>query len=270
MVAGDSIKYCKFGTYSVSLGTKVYFASDFHFGIPDPAGSRDREDRFLRWLDEVGNDALEIFLMGDLFDFWFEYRQTVPKGYSRLFGKLASITDSGIPVHLFRGNHDMWAFRYFSDELGIRLHRAPEFIQIGTRKFYLAHGDGLGPGDHGYKFLKKIFANPVCQFLYNWIHPDIGIPLALFWSRRSRYAAFAREQKEQDRTLHLIEKRITHHSLQILHEHPDVDFLVYGHYHHPLDQRLNARTRQIVLGDWLTHFTYARFDGEDIRLLKFG
>ncbi|MFH1161288.1 MAG: UDP-2,3-diacylglucosamine diphosphatase [bacterium] len=252
-----------------SMGNKIYFASDFHFGIPDPLLSREREARFVKWLDHIGKDASEIVLLGDLFDFWFEYRAAVPKGYTRLLGKLAEITDAGIPVHLFRGNHDMWAFNYLTEELNIQLHGSPEFRQIGSKRFYLAHGDGLGPGDHGYKFLKRVFANKVNQFLFSWIHPDFGIPLALFWSRKSRYAAMAREKKDLDRTLHLIERRITTYSMAILREHPGLDFLIYGHYHYPMDKLLDSRTRQIVLGDWLTHFTYAVFDGEDVRLLTF-
>src|SRR5512138_1772349 len=165
------------------MNGKIYFASDFHFGIPDHASSLEREKRFISWLDTVRKDAEAIYLMGDLFDFWFEYRKVVPMGYSRLLGKLAEITDSGIPVHLFRGNHDMWAFGYLARELNLIIHSGPEFTGFGGKKFYLAHGDGLGPGDHGYKFIKKVFAGRFNQWLFGWLHPDLGIPMALFWSR---------------------------------------------------------------------------------------
>ena len=167
---------------------KIYFASDFHFGIPDTESSRKREDLFVKWLETVKADAGEIFLMGDLFDFWFEYKTVVPRGYTRLFGKLAELTDLGIKIHLFRGNHDMWAFDYLREELQIEIHRDPEIRIISGKTFYLAHGDGLGPGDHGYKMIKSVFQCRFNQWLFRWLHPDIGIRLGLFWSRKSRNA----------------------------------------------------------------------------------
>ncbi len=252
-----------------SMSNKIYFASDFHLGIPDYKSSLKREIKLVRWLDEISKDATEIYLMGDIFDFWFEYQNTIPKGYARLLGKLAEITDGGIPIHLFRGNHDMWAFHYLQDELHIQLHREPEIKRLGAKLFYLAHGDGLGPGDRGYKLIKKIFACRFNQWLFRWLHPDIGIRMALFWSRRSRYIAEVREKKDEERTLRLIEERITTHSKEILKKNPDLDFLIYGHYHYPLDIYLTDHTRQIVLGDWLTHFTYAEFDGEELKVKTF-
>lgn len=251
------------------MGNNIYFASDFHFGIPDRARSLERESRFIRWLDTAKGDASEIYLMGDLFDFWFEYRTAIPKGYTRLLGKLAEITDAGIPVHLFRGNHDMWAFRYLTDELNLTLHRTPEFRTFGSKQFYLAHGDGLGPGDHGYKFLKRVFSNRFNQWLFRWLHPDFGIRMALYWSHRSRYAAEAREKKDEDITRRVIEKRLLTHSKEVLEAHPNLDFLIYGHYHLPIEINLTDQCRQVVLGDWLTHFTYAVFDGEDVALRVF-
>jgi UDP-2,3-diacylglucosamine hydrolase len=251
------------------MNKKIYFASDFHFGIPDRESSLARESTLIRWLDRIREDAGEIYLMGDLFDFWFEYGKVVPKGYVRLLGKLAQITDSGIPVHLFRGNHDMWAFSYLQKEIGIQLHRDPEFRTFGARKFYLAHGDGLGPGDHGYKMLKKVFSCRLNQWLFSWIHPDLGIPVALFWSRKSRYASVSRENREEERNLRLIESRTSVHSEKLLKSHPELDFLVYGHYHAPLLRQIGPKAVQVVLGDWITHFTYAVFDGETLELLEF-
>jgi len=248
---------------------KIYFASDFHFGIPDHASSLERERKFVEWLDMAMKDAGEIYLMGDLFDFWFEYATVIPKGYSRLLGKLAEITEKGIKVHLFRGNHDMWAFGYLTKELGIQLHREPEFRQFGSKAFYLAHGDGLGPGDKGYKFIKMVFANRFNQWLFRWLHPDWGIPLALFWSRRSRYAHLQKQAEQENRNLHLIESRLAVHSENLLRDHPGLDFLVYGHYHLPYEKQLNPRSKMIVLGDWLTHFSYAVFDGEILSLVSF-
>ncbi|NQV02540.1 MAG: UDP-2,3-diacylglucosamine diphosphatase [Bacteroidia bacterium] len=251
------------------MSNKIYFASDFHLGIPDHNSSLKREIKLVKWLDKIHKDASEIYLMGDIFDFWFEYRTAIPQGYARLLGKLAEITDDGIPIHLFRGNHDMWAFHYLQEEIHIQLHREPEFKQFGSKKFYLAHGDGLGPGDHGYKLLKKIFSCRFNQWLFRWLHPDIGIRIALYWSRRSRSVAQLREKKDEERTVQLIEKRIITHSKEILTEHPDLDFLIYGHYHYPMDISLTDQTRLIVLGDWLTHFTYAEFDGEELKLKTF-
>jgi UDP-2,3-diacylglucosamine hydrolase len=248
---------------------KIYFASDFHFGIPDRASSLIRENLFVAWLEMARKDAAEIFLMGDLFDFWFEYGTVIPKGYSRLLGKLAEITGQGIQIHLFRGNHDMWAFSYLTDELNIQLHRDPESRQFGSKSFYLAHGDGLGPGDKGYKFIKKVFANRFNQWLFHWLHPDLGIGLALFWSRRSRYANIQKEEAEENRNLRLIESRLVIHSENLLRDHPGFDFLVYGHYHLPYEKQLNPRSKMIVLGDWLTHFSYAVFDGEILSLVSF-
>jgi len=251
------------------MGQNIYFISDFHLGIPDHDRSLIREKKLVAWLDLIKKDAAQIFLMGDLFDFWFEYRTAIPKGYARLLGKLAEITDSGIPVHLFRGNHDMWAFHYLQKEINITLHRDPEFHDFGGKKFYLAHGDGLGPGDHGYKFIKKVFASPVNQFSFRLLHPDLGIPLALFWSRKSRYAATVKEQKEEERNYRLIQERITVHSREMIKMNPDLDYLVYGHYHYPVSEKISEKATQVVLGDWLTHFTYAVFDGSELRLMTF-
>jgi UDP-2,3-diacylglucosamine hydrolase len=247
---------------------KVYFVSDFHFGIPDVESSRKREELFVRWLNMIQPDAVEIFLMGDLFDFWFEYKTVVPRGYSRLFGKLAELADHGIKVHLFRGNHDMWAFDYLKQEFQIEIHREPEIRKIFDRTFYLAHGDGLGPGDHGYKMIKAIFQCRFNQWLFRWLHPDIGIRLGLFWSRKSRYAA--QNQKDQDkREINFINARLSMHSMKVLESHPGIDYFVFGHWHYPLEIQLTERCKQLSLGDWLTHFTYAEYDGKDLNLLSF-
>jgi len=250
------------------MDKKIYFASDFHFGIPDHKSSLKREKLFVEWLEMVRMDASEIFLMGDLFDFWFEYKTAIPKGYVRLLGTLASITDSGIPVHLFRGNHDMWAFDYLEKELNILLHRDPELWTFGNKLFYLAHGDGLGPGDRGYKFIKKVFSLRFNQWLFRWIHPDIGIRMALFWSRRSRYANQAKEDIEKMDT-DTVNSRLVVHSNEVLKTNPGISYFIYGHWHVPLDIRLSDKTRQISLGDWLSHFTYAVFDGDELQLLSF-
>ncbi|MCX6247779.1 MAG: UDP-2,3-diacylglucosamine diphosphatase [Bacteroidetes bacterium] len=247
---------------------KIYFASDFHFGIPDRRESLERENLFTEWLETVRKDASEIYLMGDLFDFWFEYKTVIPRGYVRLLGKLAEITDSGVKVHLFRGNHDMWAFDYLNKELHIEIHRDPEFRDFYGKHFYLAHGDGLGPGDSGYKFIKKVFQNRFNQWLFRWIHPDLGIRIALFWSRQSRFASLIKEEKTQ-RDKGLIGSRLSVHSRHILESHPRVNYFIYGHFHFPTDLPLSEGSRQITLGDWITNFTYGVFDGEQFQLLKY-
>jgi UDP-2,3-diacylglucosamine hydrolase len=245
----------------------IYFASDFHFGIPDHASSLERERLFVKWLDEVKNDAAAIFLMGDIFDFWFEYKTVVPKGFVRLLGKLAEITDSGIPVSLFRGNHDVWAFDYLEKELNIKLYRKPEIKEFSGKKFYLAHGDGLGPGDNGYKFLKKVFACRLNQWLFRWLHPDLGAKMGLYFSKKSRLANIAKEGKK-DYTNNVKDEMLFKYSLEMSQEHPDIDYFIFGHRHLPTQEQINDTTQILILGDWITNFTYAVFDGREMKLLS--
>ena len=246
----------------------IYFASDFHFGIPDHNSSLIREKLFVKWLDEVKDDAAHIFLMGDIFDFWFEYKTVIPKGFARLFGKLAEITDAGIPVSLFRGNHDVWAFNYFNEELNISLHREPEIREFAGKKFYLAHGDGLGPGDKGYKFLKKVFACRFNQWLFRWLHPDLGARMGLYFSKKSRYANVAKEGKK-DATDNIKNEMLYKYSEDVLKQHPDIDYLIFGHRHLPTQININEKSQMIILGDWITNFTYAVFDCRELVLKKF-
>ena len=247
----------------------IYFASDFHFGIPDHAGSLVREKLFVKWLDEVKKDAAHIYLMGDIFDFWFEYKTVVPKGFVRLLGKLAEITDAGIPISLFRGNHDVWAFNYFEQELNIKLYRKPEIMEFSGKKFYLAHGDGLGPGDRGYKFLKKVFACRFNQWLFRWLHPDMGARMGLYFSKKSRLANVAKEGKK-DSSNNIKDEMLYKYGEGILKQHPDLDYLIFGHRHLPIQVDLNDKTQLVILGDWITNFTYAVFDGEELKLLQYG
>jgi UDP-2,3-diacylglucosamine hydrolase len=247
---------------------KVYFVSDFHFGIPDKESSRQREARFIGWLESIEKEAEAIFLMGDLFDFWFEYKTVVPKGYARLFGKLAALSDAGISIHLFRGNHDIWAFDYLEEEIGIQLHRNPEVIYFDDTAFYLAHGDGLGPGDQGYKVLKKVFECRLCQFLFRWLHPDLGTRMGLYFSGKSRLANLARE-KNQLKYPDPESEMIVRFAREKISSHPEVKYFVFGHRHRPLVHSLNAQTRLILLGDWLMHYTYGVFDGKNFELKHF-
>jgi UDP-2,3-diacylglucosamine hydrolase len=245
-------------------GKKIYFASDFHLGVPDKHTSREREKRIIRWLDEIKHDAEEIFLVGDIFDFWFEYKKAIPKGFVRIQGKIAELTDSGIPVHYFTGNHDMWVFDYIPEELGVQLHREPIERTFSGKKFLIGHGDGLGPGDSGYKFIKKVFASKTCQWFFGLLHPNIGIGLADFWSGRSRVSkslpdeVFLGEDKEW-LILYCKEVSATRH----------FDYFIFGHRHLPLDIKISEHSRYINLGDWIRYNTYAVFDGNDLQLKKF-
>jgi len=242
---------------------KIYFASDFHLGVPTYEKSFEREKRIVRWLDEVKQDAQEIYLMGDLFDFWFEYRQVVPKGYVRLLGKIAEITDSGIPITFFTGNHDMWMFDYFPKELGVTLYREPIVREYNGKTFFLGHGDGLGPGDNGYKFIKKVFANPVCQWLFARLHPNFAMGMAHYWSKKSRLANGISDEKftgEENEWLIVYTKEV------LKKQH--YDYFIFGHRHLPLDIDL-GNSRYINLGEWIKYNTYAVFDGINLELKRF-
>lgn len=244
---------------------KIYFASDFHLGVPNYDDSLAREKRLVAWLDSIKHDAAEIYLVGDLFDFWFEYKTVIPKYFTRLLGKLAELRDNGIPITFFTGNHDMWMFGYFEEELGIPVIRKPIDREINGKKFHIAHGDGLGPGDNGYKFIKKVFASKICQWLFKWVHPDIGIGVANYFSGTSRKKTGDSDAKflgEENEWLVIYSRE----KLEEQHR----DFFIYGHRHLPMDIKLNENSKYINLGDWIHHFTYAVFDGENVELKKFG
>lgn len=248
----------------MSTNKKIYFASDFHLGVPDHEKSLKREKLIVKWLDEIKQDAAEIYLMGDLFDFWFEYKHTVPKGFVRLLGKVAEIVDSGIPVTLFTGNHDMWMFDYLPQELGVTIYREPITREYNGKKFYLGHGDGLGPGDKGYKFIKKVFANPFCQWLFERLHPNFAIRMANYWSNKSRLSNGSEEEKflgEENEWLAIYAKQI------LQKEH--FDYFIFGHRHIPLNIKLNNNSTYINLGEWVNHNSYAVFDGNQLELKYF-
>jgi len=244
-------------------GKKLFFASDFHLGVPSKEESLKREKKIIRWLESIQDEAQTIFLVGDIFDFWFEYRQAIPKGYIRLQGKLAELIDSGIQIIFFTGNHDMWMFGYFTEELGIPVFRDPIEFTVNNKKFYVGHGDGLGPGDRIYKIWKKVFRNKIAQFLFGVIHPDIGIGFANYCSRNSRIKQTHKEpgflgedewlwqySKEKEKEAHR-------------------DFYIFGHRHLPLNVEVSKDSRYINLGEWVNHQTYAVFDGNELLLKEF-
>ncbi|MBI9033544.1 MAG: UDP-2,3-diacylglucosamine diphosphatase [Bacteroidales bacterium] len=252
----------------IPAGKKIYFASDFHLGIPDYQSSLHRELKLVRWLDQIKHDALEVFLMGDVFDFWFEYKTAVPKGYARLFGKLAELTDSGIIVHLFKGNHDIWAFDYLKQELNIQLHRDPVIRSFSGQKFFLSHGDGVGPGDFGYKLLKGLFELKFNQWLFRWIHPDIGTRMGLYFSQKSRIANVARNNKLEKPEP--IEEFFTYRfSKDMVEKGHDINYFIFGHNHKMVHQQIADNRFYLVLGDWISMFSYAEFDGQKMQLLQF-
>jgi UDP-2,3-diacylglucosamine hydrolase len=244
-------------------GKKVYFASDFHLGVPDAKTSKEREKKIVRWLEMARQDAAAILLLGDIFDFWFEYKHAIPKGFARLQGKLAEITDSGIPVLFFTGNHDMWMFDYFPEELNIPVLRDPISTTIGTKTFYIGHGDGLGPGDHTYKVLKKVFNNKACQWLFARIHPNLGIGIASMWSQRSRISNVKKDESFLGDKEWLVQYC---HDVQEKQHH---DYYVFGHRHLPLDLPIGNTSRYMNLGEWVNFCTYGVYDGVNFDLKTF-
>ena len=249
--------------YNIMQGKKIYFASDLHLGLPTLKESLPREKLFVKWLDRIKPDAAELYLLGDIFDFWFEYKRVVPKGYSRFIGKIAEFTDSGIPVYFFTGNHDVWMFDYFQKELGVEVCHKPLIKDILNKKFFLAHGDGLGKGDPGYKLLKSIFTSPTLQWLFARIHPNFSLWFGNRWSVSSRYSKeIAHKFRGEDELI----TRFTRSKLEDQH----FDFFIFGHWHSPTIYPLNDNTSNlIILGDWLVNNTYSVWDGEHLKLMQF-
>ena len=250
-------------TIQLPEGKKIYFASDFHLGAPDREKSIEREKKIVRWLDSIEQDAHVLYLIGDLFDFWFEYKHAVPKGGVRLQGKLAQLSDSGLPIVIFSGNHDMWMRNYFPEEFGIPVYHNPQEIEINGIKFLVGHGDGLGPGDFRYKILKKVFRNPLSNWLFGKVHPDLGIGIANAWSKTSR----ASNMEKDSRFLGDKEWLYAFCKEQEAHKHRD--YYVFGHRHLPLNLEVTPRSRYINLGEWLSHYTYGVFDGKEFDLKSF-
>lgn len=249
-------------TLTLQPGKSIYFASDFHLGAPDLASSRVREKKIVRWLESVRTTAQIIFLVGDLFDFWFEYKHVIPKGFIRLQGKLAELTDQGLSIVIFSGNHDMWMLNYFTDELGIPVYRQPQQYLINGKKFMIGHGDGLGPSDYTYKFIKKVFANRAAQWLFARIHPNAGIGLANSWSNRSRLS-------HKDEHVFLGDDEWLYSYCKKTETRQHHDYYIFGHRHLPLHISVGKDSYYVNLGEWLTYCTYACFDGQETRLLTF-
>jgi UDP-2,3-diacylglucosamine hydrolase len=249
------------------LNKTVYFVSDMHFGIPDRKSSLIREEKFVEWLDMIAKDASDIYVMGDLFDFWFEWKHVVPKGYISLLGKMAELSHAGIRFHFFTGNHDMWMFSYFQKELNAQLYRQDKMITIQGKQLYLSHGDGLGPGDYGYKFIRKIFRCSFAQWLYARLHPNFAVSLALFFSRKSRYTNQKRNTANQQRERRLTDNQIVHSKKVLKQQH--IDYFIYGHQHTPVFEKISEHTILINIGNWIQDFTYLKMKEGLVEQLRF-
>jgi len=245
-------------------GKKIFFASDFHLGVPDLSTSLVREKLIVKWLESIKNEAHTIYLLGDIFDFWFEYKHTIPKGFIRLQGKLAELRDAGIAIVFFTGNHDMWMFDYFPTQLGIPIYRKPQSIQVGDQKLLIGHGDGLGPGDHTYKFLKKFFDSKLCQWLFARLHPNLGIGIASVWSRKSRITSSKHDDKFKSK-----EGEFLWVYCNEMENKQHYDFYIFGHRHLPLELKVGANSTYINLGEWVNYSTYAVYDGKQVVLKNF-
>jgi len=250
-------------TIQISKEKKIYFTSDHHFGAPTKAASKPREEKFVAWLDDIKKDAEVLFILGDLFDFWFEYKHVIPKGFTRVLGKLAELSDQGIKIHFFVGNHDMWMRGYFEKEFNIEVYHKPQQFKLNNKTFFIGHGDGLGPNDKGYKRLKKVFTNSFFNWLYRWLHPDFGVRFAQYLSLKNKLISGNEDLKSMGNHNEWL-TQYAHRKLKDKH----FDYFVFGHRHLPLEVPLNSKSTYFNLGDWITNYTYGVFDGEAFLLKK--
>lgn len=247
---------------NLQANKKIYFISDMHLGAPEYEKSLKREQKLIRFLQSIEQDAHAVFLVGDTFDFWFEYQHVVPKYFIRFLAKLIDLKEKGIELYIFTGNHDLWLRDYLQKEVGAKIFYSKVELQLNNKALLVAHGDGLGPGDKKYKFLKKIFTNPVCQWLFRWLHPDIGIKIAQWWSRHSFTDPSIEVFKGEDK-----EWLLQYCKRKLLEKH--YDYFVMGHRHLPMEIKLNDKSKYINLGDWIVNSHYAVFDGVEMQLNKF-
>jgi UDP-2,3-diacylglucosamine hydrolase len=239
----------------------IYFISDAHLGSWAIPHHRQQERRLVRFLDEIKNRASAVYLLGDMFDFWYEYKMVVPRGFTRFLGKVSELTDMGVEVHYFTGNHDIWCRDYLQEECGIILHREPITIELADKVFYLAHGDGLGDPDWKFKIIRAAFHSKICQTLFSSIHPRWGMQFGLTWAKHSR-----QKRGNMGEPLYMGEDKecLVLYSKKYLREHPDVNYFLFGHRHIELDLMLSKQCRLLILGDWISQFTYAVYDGENM------
>jgi UDP-2,3-diacylglucosamine hydrolase len=236
---------------------KIYFASDFHLGSPNLEESLKREKKIISWLNEIEIDAKKIYLLGDIFDFWFEYEKVVPKGFVRLLAKLADFVDKGIEIHFLVGNHDMWMRDYLEKEIGLKVHFKEFIVEENNQLILIGHGDGLGKGDYKYKILKSLFTSKICKWLFSRLHPNFGIGLGQAWSNKSR--------KEQEKPTNE-EKEILVEYCKEQQKNNPVDYYVFGHRHIPMEVKIDKRANYINLGDWIHHYSYAVLSNKKLEL----
>lgn len=244
----------------------IYFLSDVHLGSLAIPHGRMQERRQVNFLDSIKHKAAAVYLLGDMFDFWFEYKTVVPKGYTRFLGKISELTDLGVEVHYFTGNHDLWMGDYLERECGVVLHRRSSVVELYGKIFYLAHGDGLGTTDRKFKTLRAVFHNGLCQRLFSALHPRWGVAFGLEWAKHSRQKRVDGKEPE-----YMGEEReeLVIFAKDYLKTHPDINFFIFGHRHIELDLMLARQTRLLILGDWITQFSYVIYDGEHLLLEEF-
>lgn len=247
----------------ITINGIVYLTSDFHLGSPDPESSKQRESRIISWLNQISEEVTHLLLLGDIFDFWFEYRDVVPRGYFNFLAQLEKLKKNGVEIYYFTGNHDMWVKDYFEKELGIQIFRQQHAFLINGKRCLIGHGDGLGPQDHGYKFIKKLFSFPPNIKLYGALHPRIAFGLARFFSRKSRAMTSAKEEKYRgDEKEFLVQ-----YALSVL-QNEHIDYFIYGHRHLPLDVVLSENSHYINTGDWLMHHSFVKMTDESVQLME--
>lgn len=244
-------------------GKKVYFISDIHLGAQALTDNREREKLFVQWMDEIKHDAARLFLMGDIFDFWYEYHKVVPRGFTRALGKIAELSDRGVEIHFFTGNHDVWVFDYLPGELNLILHRKEYKVEMMGKKFFLAHGDGLDATDKAYKLLKKVFTNKTLQWMFSRLHPNFAFALAHKWSKNSRLTKGITGEhfKKEKEGLYIFSEDVLKKEF--------FDFFIFGHRHLMVDMPLKEKSRFILLGEWISLFSYGVFDGRTFELKQY-
>jgi UDP-2,3-diacylglucosamine hydrolase len=254
----------KLAPIQISSGKKIYFAGDFHLGIPDKTSSLLREKLICQWLRSIAPTAEHIFLMGDMFDAWIEYKKAVPKGFTRLLGCLAELRDSGVSISAFSGNHDLWMYGYFEEELQIPVYHQPIEIMLHDKIFFIGHGDGLGPDEKKYKMLKSFLRNPLCQWLYSQLHPNIGLRLAQYFSERGLHKKSEEEKQLPDEQDYLIQFCKMH-----IYNVPTINYFIFGHRHLMMEKKIAANCTYFNTGDWIRYNSFVEFDGESCTLKQY-
>ena len=246
---------------------KIYFVSDLHLGNRYLQNPSDAESKLIRWLDDIKKDAAAVYFLGDIFDYWFEYKYVIPRGHVRFLGKLAEMSDSGVEIHFLIGNHDIWMFGYLNEEVGAIIHNKPFTVELLGKNFFIGHGDEVGYRPFKYRFIQSIFRNRLCQVLYASIHPRWSFGFARGWSLKSRQNGLSVEKIKQAQACN--SNTLERFSRAYLQTHPEIHFFIFGHFHILLDSELSPSARLLITGDWMYLFSYAVWDGEVLTLKSF-